>query len=102
MSRPPQRVPPSKTPLALPFATYGDVDAAGLEISVTCSKCGRSVLIDAGNEAIRNRRLSGGRLLCTRVLPHGPTCTGYGHLTIKHAGSWTAQFARAPDRVFRP
>jgi hypothetical protein len=59
------------------------------------------VLIDAGNEAIRNRRLCGGRLFCTKVLPHGPTCTGEGHLSIKPAGSWAAQLARAPNRVFR-
>jgi hypothetical protein len=36
------------------------------------------------------------------VLPHGPTCTGYGHLRVDHAGSWAAQLARAPNRVFRP
>jgi hypothetical protein len=78
------------------------VEAAGLEITVTCSKCGRSVLIDASDEAMRDRRLCGARLVCTTVLPHGPTCTGSGHLRVDHAGSWTAQVARAPNRVFRP
>jgi hypothetical protein len=100
VSRPPRR--PPTAPLALPFRTYGDVEAAGLEITVTCSKCGRSVLIDASDEAMRNRRLCGARLVCTTVLPHGPTCTGYGHLRVDHAGSWAAQLARAPNRVFRP
>ena len=89
-------------PLVLPFATYGDVKAAGLEISVTCIKCDRSVLIDAGSEGLRDRRLCGARLVCTRVLPHGPTCTGYGLLKVEHGGSWAAQLARAPNRVFRP
>jgi hypothetical protein len=100
VSRPPRR--PPTTPLPLPFRTYGDVEAAGLEITVTCGKCGRSVLIDAGSEAIRGRRLCGARLVCTRVLPHGPTCTGYGHLRVDHAGSWATQLAHAPNRVFRP
>ena len=100
MSRSPRR--PPTAPLALPFRTYGDVEAAGLEITVTCSKCGRSVLIDASDEAMRDRRLCGARLVCTTVLPHGPTCTGYGHLRVDHAGSWAAQLARAPNRVFQP
>jgi hypothetical protein len=56
MSRSPRR--PPTAPLPLPFRTYGDVEAAGLEISVTCSKCSRSVLIDAGDEAMRDRRLT--------------------------------------------
>jgi hypothetical protein len=99
MSRPPRR--PPTAPLALPFATC-DIETAGLEISVTCSKCGRSVLIDAGSEAVRDRRLCGARLVCTTVLPHGPTCTGQGHLRVDPAGSWAAQLARAPNRVFRP
>ena len=88
--------------LALPFATYGDVEAAGLEISVTCLKCGRSTLIDGSDNALRDRRLCGVKLVCTTVLPHGPTCTGYGLLRVEHAGSWAAQLARAPNRVFRP
>jgi hypothetical protein len=100
VSRLPRR--PPTTPLPLPFRTYGDVEAADLEVTVTCSKCSRSVLIDAGSEAMRDRRLCGARLVCTTVLPHGPTCTGYGLLRVDHAGSWAAQLARAPNRVFRP
>ena len=83
MSRLPRR--PPTAPLPLPFRTYGDVEAAGLEISVTCSKCSRSVLIDAGDDAIRGRRLCGGRLVCTTVIPHGPTCTGQGLLRVDHS-----------------
>jgi hypothetical protein len=59
----------------LPFRTYGDVEPAGLEISVTCDKCGRSVLIDAGSEAMRDRPLCGGRIAVMH-LHGGPRMPG--------------------------
>ncbi len=100
MSRLSQRVRPSRRPLLFPSPpTVTSTRQASR--SASCVASGRSVLIDAGNEAIRNRRLCGGRLVCTRALPHGSTCTGQGHLTINHAGRWAVQLARTPNRVFR-
>jgi hypothetical protein len=42
---------------------------------VTCDKCGRSVLIDAGSEAMRDRPLCGGRIAVMH-LHGGPRMPG--------------------------
>lgn len=87
--------------LPLPFTTFGDVAAAGLEISVSC-RCRRKFLIDAAHESIRDRPLCGVQFRCTTVLPDGNRCVSRPHLAINHAGSWAAQIARTPNQVFRP
>jgi hypothetical protein len=87
--------------LPLPFTTFGDVAAAGLEISVTC-RCRREILIDSAHESIRDRWLCDVRFSCTTVLPDGMRCVSRPHLSIEHAGSWAAQIARTPNQIFRP
>lgn len=86
--------------LTLPFATFGDVAAAGLEISVTC-RCRRELLIDAAHESIRDRPLCDARFRCTTVLPHGQKCAASSWISIDHAGSWAEQIARRPNQVPR-
>jgi len=79
--------------LSLPFATFGDVAAAGLEISVTC-RCRRERLIDGVHEAIRDRPLCRARFRCTTVLPHGEKCAALPWISIDHCGNWAAHIAR--------
>lgn len=87
--------------LSLPFVTFGDVAAAGFEISVYC-RCCRSALLDATSDTLRDRLLCGARLRCSTVFWDGTPCTGSAHLYINHIGSWAMQMARRPKMIFRP
>jgi hypothetical protein len=89
--------------LPLPFLTFGDLARQGLEASVYCPSCHRTVRIKVTDE-LRDRRVvvPERRFRCqgTYVITGRP-CGSFGHLAIQSAGSLhEAEAKRA--RMLRP
>jgi hypothetical protein len=74
----------------LPFKTFGEAAAFGLEVEVSC-QCGRHVVIDGMAPAFRVWRIMGTRFRCTTMLPHGVACAGLPSIYIRKRGRgrWT-------------
>jgi hypothetical protein len=74
----------------LPYKTFGEAAAFGLEVEVSC-QCGRHVVIDGMAPAFRVRRIMGTRFRCTTILPHGVACAGLPSIYIRKRGRgrWT-------------
>lgn len=63
------------------FRTFGDLEKAGLEISVTCQRCRHQKLIELTSE-LRDRRVAGQRFRCKETVD-GIPCRGIGLPTIQ-------------------
>jgi hypothetical protein len=73
---------------ALPFRTFGEIAALGLELKVHCSSCSREVELDPTDERLRHRCFAGARLRCTAIIQrytaHPPhTCGQPGNVYIR-------------------
>jgi hypothetical protein len=49
-----------------PPRTFADLEPAGLEIAVTCQRCGHVAVVDDQAPRLRNQRLAGRRYRCQR------------------------------------
>src|SRR5476649_1640109 len=89
--------------LPLPFLTFGDLARQGLEASIYCPSCRRTVRIKVTDE-LRDRRVvvPERRFRCqgtNRIT--GDPCKASGHLAIERAGSLHEAEARRA-RMLRP
>ena len=78
---------------AAPIVTFAELDRRGLEIEVTCQKCGHRAVVDGSAPKLRDLPVAGRRFRCTR-----PGCRGIGLPTIGKQRLWTrrqAEHARA-------
>jgi hypothetical protein len=69
-------------PLAPPSTTFGQLEALGLEIEVTCQKCGRRAIIDATQRGLAGQRIAGRRFRCQALDATGRSCGGIGLPTL--------------------
>ena len=91
--------------LPLPFLTFGDLAKQGLEASVYCPSCYRTVRIEVTGE-LRDRRVvvPERRFRCQNIRPiTGTLCGSFGFLAIEKAGTFHAAEAkrsrmRMPDK----
>jgi predicted RNA-binding Zn-ribbon protein involved in translation (DUF1610 family) len=44
--------------------TFGDLEQAGLELAVTCQRCGHAAVVDDQAPRLRHQRLAGRRYRC--------------------------------------
>ena len=70
---------------ALPFTTFGEAAALGLEAHVYCPSCYTTRQLDPMADNLRGRSFAGARFRCTNVRWTGNTCGGQGTLTIQPA-----------------
>jgi hypothetical protein len=70
---------------ALPFATFGEAAALGLEAHAYCPTCYRTRQIDPAADQLRNRCFAGARFRCTSIRWNGETCGNPGTLTMRPA-----------------
>lgn len=74
---------------ALPFSTFDDVRARGLEVAVRCSRCWHNVTLDLADARLSTRSFCGGiRFRCTNVLKPwsegpGKVCNAVGSLVVR-------------------
>jgi hypothetical protein len=68
---------------ALPFATFGEAAALGLEADVYCPICFRTCRLDPAKDRLRNRCFARTRFRCTNVRWTGHTCAGPGSVTFR-------------------
>jgi ribosomal protein S27E len=47
-----------------PPRTFADLEPAGLELEVTCQRCGHVTVVDDTAQRLRNQRLAGRRYQC--------------------------------------
>jgi hypothetical protein len=66
----------------LPFTTFGDIAALGLEARAWCSSCKSWGCIDTSDPRWSGRRFAGTRLRCQKRRYDGAPCGGLGHLSI--------------------
>jgi hypothetical protein len=70
---------------ALPFTTFGEAAALGLEAHVYCPTCYRTRQLDSTADYLRDRCFAGTRFRCIKVRWTGETCGGPGSVTIRPA-----------------
>lgn len=58
-----------------PLRTFADLEPAGLELGVTCQKCGHQAVVDDRSPKLRNQRVAGRRFRCAQ-------CGGIGLPTL--------------------
>jgi DNA-directed RNA polymerase subunit RPC12/RpoP len=68
-----------------PPRVFADLEPAGLELEVTCQRCGHVAVIDDTAPRLRNQRLAGRRYRCARCGAIGLPSLGTRRLA-KHAG----------------
>jgi hypothetical protein len=68
---------------ALPFTTFGEAAALGLEAHIYCPGCFRARQVDPAADRLRDRCFAGTRFRCTNVRWTGETCGGSGSATIR-------------------
>ena len=74
--------------IALPFRTFAEIEAHGLELQVWCSGCHTIRRLEL-EPAYRNRVFAGARLICKRLVAAQfgsvgrVTCNSIGHLQIR-------------------
>jgi hypothetical protein len=66
----------------VPFSTFGEIPALGLEVHVWCSRCKSSRRMDISGQAMRARSFAGARFRCERVMWDGQVCGGFGAPSI--------------------
>lgn len=49
----------------LPPRTFADLEPAGLELAVTCQRCGHQAVVDDASPALRHQSIAGRRFRCT-------------------------------------
>jgi hypothetical protein len=85
----------------LPFRTFGEIAALGLELTVHCSSCSREAKLDPTDERLRHRCFAGARLRCTAMIQRytrpSSTCGQPGYLYIRRASC-----SRSADRSAWP
>src|SRR5215470_3374467 len=65
-------------PLTPPHATFRELEQLGLEIEVTCQKCGHRSVIDPREPSLADRRIAGRRYRCRNRDEAGRPCGGIG------------------------
>jgi hypothetical protein len=68
---------------ALPFTTFGEAAALGLDADVYCPSCFRACRLDSKADRLRDRCFAGTRFRCTNVRWSGVICGGPGSVTIR-------------------
>src|SRR5882757_3762077 len=69
----------------LPFITFAELAALGLEAHVYCPSCYTTRRVDPSADQLRDRCFAGTRFRCTHVRWNGETCSGLGQITIRPA-----------------
>ena len=67
---------------------FSDLPALGVEVKVTCQKCGNQSIVDGTDPRIRNHRVVGARYRC-----QVPGCEGIGLPTLGKERRWTQKLA---------
>ena len=70
---------------ALPFTTFGEAAALGLEAHVYCPSCYTTRQVDPAADHLRDRCFATTRFRCTNVRWTGKTCGSPGSVTIRPA-----------------
>ena len=73
---------------AAPIVTFAELERRGLEIEVTCQKCGHRSVVNGSAPKLRDLPVAGRRFRCTR-----PGCGGIGLPTIGKQRLWTQRQA---------
>ena len=68
---------------ALPFTTFGEAAALGLEADVYCPSCFRTCRLDPAADRLSNRSFARTHFRCTNVRWTGDTCGGPGSMTFR-------------------
>jgi hypothetical protein len=68
---------------ALPFTTFGEAAALGLEAHVCCPTCYTTRQVDPTADRLRDLCFARTRFRCTNVRWTGETCGGPGSVTIR-------------------
>jgi hypothetical protein len=68
-----------------PPRVFADLEAAGLELEVTCQRCGHVAVVDDKAPRLRNQRLAGRRYRCAECGAIGLPSLGTRRLA-EHAG----------------
>jgi hypothetical protein len=86
---------PERSLLPLPLLTFGDLARQGLEASITCMSCHRTVLIKV-TEQLRDRPVVSRerKFRCQGLRYDGARCSSLGLLTIGKAKSLHREEAR--------
>ena len=69
-----------------PPRVFADLEPAGLELEVTCQRCGHVAVVDDQAPDLRNQRLAGRRYRCAQCGAIGLPTLGTRRLA-EHAGS---------------
>jgi hypothetical protein len=77
--------------------TFGDLDRQGLEIEVTCQKCGHRAVVDSSSQSLRSRPIAGRRFRCAQ-----PGCGGVGLPTIGRQRAWVGKLAEHARDLRKP
>jgi hypothetical protein len=72
----------------LPFTTFGEIAALGLEVEVRCAGCRHEVKFDPADEQLRNRPFAGAPFRCTATIQRYTAHPAYicgrpGHVYIR-------------------
>ena len=67
----------------LPFTTFGEIAAHGLEVHIYCPRCYTTHRIDPTAERVRDRCFAGTRFRCTSTRYTGEACGGIGSPEIE-------------------
>jgi DNA-directed RNA polymerase subunit RPC12/RpoP len=68
-----------------PPRTFADLEPAGLEMAVTCQRCGHEAIVDDTDVRLRDQRIAGRRYRCARCGAIGLPSLSTRRLT-EHAG----------------
>jgi hypothetical protein len=73
---------------ALPFTTFDELAALGLEVEIRCPSCYRVTKIDPADERLRDRPFTVTRFRCAGMRDYGfahprRPCEGLGHVHIR-------------------
>jgi DNA-directed RNA polymerase subunit RPC12/RpoP len=69
-----------------PPRTFADLEPAGLEMAVTCQKCGHWAVIDDKAPKLRNQRIAGRRYRCAQC-----GAIGLPSLGTRRLAKWLAE-----------
>ena len=67
---------------------FSDLPALGVEVLVTCQKCGHERTVDGSDPRLKGRRVTGARYRCDV-----PGCRGIGLPTLRRPLSWSRKLA---------
>ena len=83
--------------------TFGDLEPAGLELTVTCQRCGHAAVVDDQAPRLRHQRLAGRRYRCQECGAIGLPSLGTRRLA-EHASKLKVDLSGGalPGRKFDP